>query len=120
MRSLLPGSGDTVVVAEALGASVGAVWTFVHDPLLLMGANGLALPEIAIGVMPAMRGRGVGGALIDALIERCRGEHEALTLNVHQRNPAMRLYLRKGFVVTGQGRGALGVAMRRQLPSTGV
>ena len=72
-------------------------------------------PEIAIAVVPAMRGLGVGSALVDELIARCTGSHEALTLNVHQRNPAIRLYQRKGFQVLGQGRSALGIAMRRHL-----
>jgi ribosomal protein S18 acetylase RimI-like enzyme len=63
-----------------------------------------------------VRGRGVGSALVDELIARCTGLHDALTLNVHQRNPAIRLYQRKRFQVLGQGRGALGIAMRRDLP----
>jgi len=110
-QSLLPKSGDTVIVATAAGEAVGAAWTFSHRPALAVG-----LPEVTIGVVPEMRGKGVGGALLDELIVRAAGEHEALTLNVHRRNPAARFYERKGFRVIGQGRGDLGVAMRRDLP----
>jgi GNAT superfamily N-acetyltransferase len=111
------GAGDTIIVAaEATGVRVGAVWTFRHNPPLLVGVDGLSLPEITIAVPPPIRGKGVGGSLLDELIARCAGKYEALTLNVHQRNPATRLYQRKGFRVIGQGRGALGIAMRRELP----
>jgi GNAT superfamily N-acetyltransferase len=115
-QSLLPSLGDVSVVAtDTAGEVLGAAWTFHHDPALARDDEGTALPEIAIAVMPGERGRGVGSALIDDLIARCAGLHEALTLNVHQRNPAIRLYQRKGFQVLGQGRGALGIAMRRDL-----
>jgi len=42
--------------------------------------------------------------------------HDALTLNIHLRNPAARLYSRTGFSVAGADRGRLGVAMIRPLP----
>jgi GNAT superfamily N-acetyltransferase len=115
-QGLLPADGDTVVVAtDATGVKIGAVWTFRHDPPLLVDADGRSLPEVTIAVAPAMRGNGVGGALLDELIARCLATHDALTLNVHQRNPAAHLYQRKGFRVMGRGRGALGVAMRKDL-----
>ena len=112
-RSLLPGIGAVAVVAaNPAGSRLGAAWTFVHDPPLLVDADGAAQSEIAIAVTPSSRGRGVGGALLDELIQRCVGTHDVLTLNVHERNPAIRLYERKGFQVAGRGRGALGIAMR--------
>jgi GNAT superfamily N-acetyltransferase len=115
-QSLLPGSGDIAIVAGAAGGvKVGAVWTFRHDPPLVVRADGVPLPEITIAVVPKMRGQGVGGVLLDELIERCTGKYGALTLNVHQRNPASHLYRRKGFEVIGQGRGALGMAMCKDL-----
>jgi len=115
-QSLLPGSGDTTIVAEvAGGVRVGAVWTFRHDPPLLVGGDGVPLPEITIAVVPQMRGRGIGASLLDELIDRCTGKCRALSLNVHQRNPAAHLYRRKGFRATGRGRGALGTAMRKDL-----
>lgn len=115
-KSLLPGRDDIAVVAtDAAGVRLGAVWTFFHDPPLLVGTNGVALPEAAIAVTSARRGQGIGGALLDELAARCAGTFEALTLNVHQRNPATRLYERKGFQIQGQGRGAMGIAMTKSL-----
>lgn len=119
-QSLLPGSGDMAVVAvDATGVRVGAVWTFHHDPPLLVDTDGVFLPEVTIAVAPDMRGNGVAGALLDELIVRHTGTYEALSLNVHERNPAAHLYQRKGFRVMGQGRGTLGIAMRKDLRKGG-
>ena len=117
-RSLLPGIDDTGIVASGAGeVRLGAVWTFRHNPPLLFDADGVPLPEIAIAVVREMRGQGIGAALLDELIEHCTGKYDALALNVHQRNPAAHLYRRKGFRVVGQGRGTLGIAMRKELPT---
>jgi GNAT superfamily N-acetyltransferase len=117
VQSLVPRSGDIIVVAaDEAGANIGAAWTFHHETPLMVGSDGVPLPEVAMAVRPDVRGCGVGGALLDELLVRCRGEYEALSLNVHQRNPAADLYQRKGFRSMGQGRGALGITMRKDLP----
>jgi GNAT superfamily N-acetyltransferase len=115
-QSLLPRSGDVAVVAaDTDGVRQGAAWTFHHEPPLLLDADAVALPEIAIAVTPERRGSGIGGSLLDELFVRCTDRHAALSLNVHERNPASHLYERKGFRVLGQGRGTLGIAMRKEL-----
>ena len=75
----------------------------------------MSLPELCIGVAPGQRGRGVGGALLDALFIRSTGTVEAMCTNVHIRNPAQKLYKRKGFQIVGHGRGPLGIAMHKDL-----
>jgi GNAT superfamily N-acetyltransferase len=113
-RSVLPGDDDVIVVAvNAAGTPLGAAWTFRHDPPLV--TDGAVVPELAMAVSPEYRGRGVGGLLLDELSARCTGRCEAVCLNVHVRNPAVRLYERSGFEPAGQGRGALGLAMRKTL-----
>jgi ribosomal protein S18 acetylase RimI-like enzyme len=115
-QSLLPTADDVVLVAEdPTGISLGAVWTFHHQPPLVVDSDAVAGPELSIAVAPELRGRGVGGALLDELIVQCTGRYEVLSLNVHRRNPAVHLYERKGFRVVGPGRGTLGIAMRRTL-----
>jgi GNAT superfamily N-acetyltransferase len=117
VKSLLPRGADVTVIAADpdTGTDVGAIWTFDHHPALVTLADGNAVPEVAIAVTPDRRGHGVGAALLDALIDRCTSVHRALALNVHRRNPAQRLYQRKGFRPAGQGRGgSVSVGERRQ------
>jgi ribosomal protein S18 acetylase RimI-like enzyme len=114
-QSMLPGGTDLVLIAtDATGVRLGAAWTFHHDPPLLVGAAA-AIPELAIAVAPEFRGAGIGGMLLDELAVRCTGRYEAISLNVHVRNPAAHLYERKGYQAIGQGRGALGMAMQLNL-----
>jgi GNAT superfamily N-acetyltransferase len=116
VRELLPASGEVPIVAvDSDGACVGAVWTFHNDPPLRFDTAGVALPELCIGVAPGRRGGGIGGALMDALFVQKAKTLDAMCTNVHVRNPAKRLYERKGFRLAGQGRGALGIAMLKEL-----
>jgi ribosomal protein S18 acetylase RimI-like enzyme len=56
-------------------------------------------PELAIAVVPNARGKGVGSALLEALLERARAEgHDAISLSVDRNNAgAIELYERHGF-----------------------
>ena len=54
-------------------------------------------PELAIGVVPAHRGRGVGTELLRRLVETARPLFPAVTLTVREGSPAIRLYERFGF-----------------------
>lgn len=116
VTGLLPADGEVPIVAvDADGIRLGAVWTFHDDPPLLLDAGGDPLPELCIAVAPGMRGRGVGGALLEALFAHIADTVPAMCTNVHVRNPAQKLYARKGFDVVGAGRGPLGLAMRKDL-----
>lgn len=116
VRSVLPGDDDEVIVAEnLLGRPAGAAWTFHSDPPLMVDATGASIPELCIAVTRQSRRRGAGSALLDELAQRCGQRYDAICLNVHQNNPARALYRRQGFDEIGQGRGALGVSMRKDL-----
>jgi ribosomal protein S18 acetylase RimI-like enzyme len=56
------------------------------------------IPELAIAVLPNNLSRGIGSALLAALIEAAKAFHPAVALSVRQNNPARRLYERFGFV----------------------
>jgi GNAT superfamily N-acetyltransferase len=113
---ILPTADDEAILATASdGSRVGAAWWHFHDPVLLRSDDGSAVPEMIIAVESDLRGRGIGTALINALAERGASSFPALSLNVHLRNPAARLYTRAGFRVAGRGRGWFGVAMERRL-----
>lgn len=97
--------GDVGVIAEALagGALRGAAWARVlPGPEHRLAGVAEAVPELAIAVQPAQIGRGVGGALLGALIALAQGRHPALALSVRAANPAQRLYARHGFRVVGE------------------
>ena len=112
---MLPRAGVVPIIAEDRGAPVGAVWTYHGCPPLRCDAVGVPLPELCIAVAPGHRGVGIGAMLLDALFADLAKDHDRMCTNVHVRNPAKRLYERKGFHVDGQGNGPLGVALIKDL-----
>jgi ribosomal protein S18 acetylase RimI-like enzyme len=93
-------SGDLGVAAfeRCSGEPVGCTWL-----RLLIGADRSDgyiddhTPELAIGVVPAHRGQGVGTELLRRLVEAARTRVPAVTLTVRDGSPAIRLYERFGF-----------------------
>lgn len=115
---VLPPAGVVPIIAEDhSGTPVGAAWTYYGSPPLRCDAAGVPLPELCIAVVPGRRGAGVGGMLLDALFAALTDDHDAVCTNVHVRNPAKRLYERKGFRGVGQGNGPLGLALIKDLRS---
>lgn len=95
-------TGDVGRIAEDVGGErVGAAWyrTFAPDRPGY-GFVAADVPELAIGVAEGGRGRGVGSALLAALIAEARAAGlPALSLGVATGNPAQRIYERLGFAV---------------------
>lgn len=96
--------GDVGVIAQdGAGGLLGAAWArLLPGPEHRFAGVPDDVPELAIAVQPALVGRGIGGALLDALAAQARGRHPAIALSVRESNPAQRLYLRRGFVVVGE------------------
>ena len=115
--ALLPRETDLTLLATDDARPVGAVWWHLHEPALLRDDADEPLPEMAMAVVEARRREGIGTALVESLAQEAARRYEALTLNVHLRNPAVELYMRTGFSVAGAGRGPFGVAMSRSLRS---
>jgi ribosomal protein S18 acetylase RimI-like enzyme len=93
---------DQGLVAEVDGEAVGAAWV----RLLGGGDPGYGwvddrTPELTIAVVPAWRGRGIGGLLIAELVVEIAGSHPAVSLSVDADNRARSLYERHGFVAVG-------------------
>jgi len=97
--------GDTAVIAIDAGFPVGAAW------YRLFGAErpGYGFvdertPELAIAVVPSARGKGVGTALLEALLGRAReAGYPTISLSVDRNNAgAIELYERHGFSRVGE------------------
>ena len=100
-----PSDLGVVAVEDGIGERIGAAWL----RLLTGEAKGFGYvddetPELAIAVVPAHRGRGVGERLLAELLDAARGTFGAVSLSVRANNPALRLYERMGFrTVSGRG-----------------
>src|SRR3712207_4817044 len=91
--------GDLGVVADApTGAPIGAAWIRylpADDPGY--GYVRDDVPELTIGVRAEWRGRGVGRALLRAVLAAARDAGApAVSLSVERANPAGRLYAAEG------------------------
>jgi ribosomal protein S18 acetylase RimI-like enzyme len=54
---------------------------------------------IDIALLPAFRGRGLGSAILRAVLDEADAVGRPVTIHVEQHNPALRLYQRLGFRV---------------------
>jgi ribosomal protein S18 acetylase RimI-like enzyme len=110
-----PQDGDLGFVAEdESGVGVGAAWwRFFPSADPGYGFVDEAVPEVAIGVAPGSRGRGIGRALLDQLVAAARSDGLAgLSLSVETDNFAVRLYEQVGF----ERRGTSGDSLTMLLP----
>jgi len=93
-------AGDLGVVAEQNGQIVGVAWTRV---IPAYGHIDNETPELAISILPEFRGYGIGTRLMGNLFELLRKNGYNLTsLSVQKDNPAVRLYRRLGYEMSGE------------------
>lgn len=92
---------DRALVAEFDGEVVAACWVRTTDEY---GHIDEATPSFSISAYREHRGKGVGTALMSRMLDELLEEGYARTaLSVQKENPAVRLYLRLGFCVVGNG-----------------
>ncbi|MGC4879223.1 N-acetyltransferase family protein [Micromonospora sp. DT43] len=88
-----------VVAVDPAGRPVGAAWfryLTAEDPGY--GYVSDDVPELTIGVVDAWRGRGVGRALLRAVLDSARERGiRTVSLSVERANAAARLYAAEGF-----------------------
>lgn len=92
---------DLGVIALDAGQPVGAVWSRLIDHAAPTDPAPPTAPELAAAVLPSHQGRGIGTLLLRDYLARAAGRFPAVTLTVRADNPALRLYERAGFSVTG-------------------
>jgi ribosomal protein S18 acetylase RimI-like enzyme len=94
------GKDDCGVVAEQDGQIVGAAWTRI---IYSYGHIDAETPELAISVLPNMRGQKIGSKMMEHLFEllRKRGYRQT-SLSVQKDNPAVRFYERLGYEISGE------------------
>jgi ribosomal protein S18 acetylase RimI-like enzyme len=79
---------------------VGAAWVrLLADEERGYGYVDKDTPELSIAVLPDYRGKGIGSALLTALLDAAAERFPAVSLSVSRDNPALRLYTRFGFTV---------------------
>ena len=92
-------AGDLGVVAKQANKAVGAAWVRLWSE----GNRGYGhvsdeVPELAIAVIPEVRGQGIGSALLENLLSMASAQFPAISLSIRADNPAQRLYERNGFL----------------------
>lgn len=93
--------GDSGLIALVEGSPVGAAWVRLF-PASDPGYDFVdeRTPELSVAVLPAHRGKGIGGRLIARLLE----DIPSMSLSCDPANQARRLYERLGFDPLPNGR----------------
>jgi ribosomal protein S18 acetylase RimI-like enzyme len=105
-----PGDRGVLAVDES-GTAVGAAWVRLLDHNFHARNHAAEnIPELVLGVRPALRGQGIGTALMARLITEVTGHYPALVLSVRAINPAVHLYERLGFVTVEEIANRVGTA----------
>jgi ribosomal protein S18 acetylase RimI-like enzyme len=91
-RKNFPCSRQEIVVDDE-GRSVGHI-------LLYEAPDHVHIVDLAI--LLAYRGRGLGGAVLQFILERAKVDGRTVTLQVSPHSPARSLYQHLGFVTTGE------------------
>jgi ribosomal protein S18 acetylase RimI-like enzyme len=91
--------GDAAMIAETISGAIGAAW-YRHwtEAVHTYGYVDPTVPDLGIGVHPDYRGRGVGTALVEALLQFAASAGvRRMSLSVEADNRAQHLYQRAGF-----------------------
>jgi len=103
-----------IAIDDSVSRSVGAVWVRLFaEETKGYGYIDSEIPELSIALLPEYRNQGIGGKLIETLIDDLESEYPAISLSVSDKNPAVRLYERFGFEIVDHRAGSF--TMRKDL-----
>ena len=92
---------DRALVAEVNDEVVGACWVRTTDEY---GHIDDETPSFSISLRSAYRGQGIGGMLLNRMLDELQGAGYArASLSVQKENRALALYERSGFRIVGNG-----------------
>lgn len=87
------------VIENNTNKKIGAAWLRLFEAAdCSYGYIADDIPELAMAIDPARRGRGIGTLLLKELIAQTKKRYPAISLSVHRENPAIKLYERFGFI----------------------
>lgn len=93
-----PGDLGFVAVGPAHNEPIGAAWLREFtDANAGYGFLVESVPELAVSVLPSHIGQGIGTLVLRRLLDAAARKYRAVSLNVRQSSPAVRLYERLGF-----------------------
>ena len=94
------GSADNCIVADDDGKVVGAVWTRIMNDY---GHVDDATPSFAISLYKDYRGKGIGTAMMQEMMDLLRRQgYKKASLAVQKANFAVRMYESVGFQTVGE------------------
>jgi ribosomal protein S18 acetylase RimI-like enzyme len=100
-----PNDAGFVAHDKASGQLLGAVW------IRRLSDQPDAPPDLAFGVKPGLRRRGIGAALLTQLV-KTYPEQSTISIRTSANNPAVRLYERFGFKIVNESKRS--ITMRRE------
>jgi GNAT superfamily N-acetyltransferase len=100
-RDYFPGAAFQIIEQIALDSTIEPMTIGRLSCVHLADAREDVLLDIAL--LPEARGRGIGSALIESMLDRAKRSGNVVSLQVEPANPARRLYARLGFVTVASG-----------------
>ena len=96
------GEWDNALLAEVNGQPVGAVWVRIMNDY---GHIDDSTPSFAISLYKEYRGRGIGTALMRAMLERLKSKGcKQASLAVQKQNYAVKMYKNVGFEIVDENK----------------